>query len=78
MFGLMQDRPLMISSIITFAARNHALTEIVSKNVDGTIHRTNYAGLERRARQLVNVLQMLGIKHLLSWKRRLLKCKGKF
>jgi len=62
MFGLMQDRPLMISSIITFAARNHALTEIVSKNVDGTIHRTNYAGLERRARQLVNVLQMLGIK----------------
>lgn len=62
MFGLMQDRPLMISSIIKYAARNHARTEIVSKNVDGSIHRTNYAGLERRARQLVAVLQSLGIK----------------
>jgi fatty-acyl-CoA synthase len=61
MFGLMQDRPLMISAIIKHAARNHALTTIVSKNVDGSIHRTNYRGLERRARMLVSVLQGLGI-----------------
>ena len=60
MFGLMQDRPLMISSIITYAARNHACADIVSKNVDGSIHRTTYAGLEVRARRLVRALQALG------------------
>ena len=62
MFGLMQDRPLMIASIISHAARNHARTEIVSRNVDGSTHRYTYADLERRARRLVRVLQGLGIK----------------
>lgn len=62
MFGLMQDRPLMIASIIKHAARNHGQTEIVSKNVDGTIHRSHYAELERRARRLVRALQRLGIR----------------
>jgi fatty-acyl-CoA synthase len=61
MFGLMQERPLLISSIIQHAARNHARTAIVSKNVDGSVHRTDYAGLEQRARRLVRVLQALGI-----------------
>jgi len=61
MFGLMQDRPLMISSIITYAARNHPRVEVVSKTVEGDIHRTNYADIERRARRLVRVLQRLGI-----------------
>ncbi len=51
----------MIASIIRHAARNHARTEIVSRNVDGSIHRTTYAGLEARARRLVRVLQGLGI-----------------
>ncbi len=62
MFGLMQERPLMISSIIRHAAHNHARTEIVSKNVDGSIHRTNYVELEKRARRLARVLQGLGIR----------------
>jgi fatty-acyl-CoA synthase len=61
MFGLMQDRPLMISSIIRHAAQNHATTEIVSKLVSGAIHRTNYAETERRARRLARALQGLGI-----------------
>ena len=51
----------MIASIIRHASRNHARTEIVSKNVDGSIHRTDYQGLELRARRLVRVLQRLGI-----------------
>jgi acyl-CoA synthetase (AMP-forming)/AMP-acid ligase II len=62
MFGLMQDRPLMISSIIRYAARNHTASDIVSKNVDGSIHRYRYPDLESRARRLVRVLQALGIK----------------
>ena len=61
MQGLMQTRSLMISSIIKHAARNHATTEIVSKTLDGTLHRTNYAGIERRMRRLVRALQRLGI-----------------
>jgi fatty-acyl-CoA synthase len=61
MFGLMQDRPLMISAIIRHAALNHATTEIVSKLVSGAIHRTDYATLERRARRLARALQRLDI-----------------
>ena len=61
MLGLMQTRPLMISSILQHAARNHAQTEIVSRTVEGGLHRTTYAGTERRARRLVRVLQHLGV-----------------
>ena len=52
----------MIASIIRHAARNHAKTDIVSKNVDGSIHRYGYRELEARARRLVRVLQALGIR----------------
>jgi acyl-CoA synthetase (AMP-forming)/AMP-acid ligase II len=61
MFGLMQTRPLMISSIIQHAATNHATTEIVSKTVEGALHRYTYADAERRMRRLAKVLQHLGV-----------------
>jgi fatty-acyl-CoA synthase len=61
MLGLMQRQPLMISAVLRHAARHHGGTEIVSKDADGAIHRTTWVGLERRARQLVRVLTMLGI-----------------
>jgi acyl-CoA synthetase (AMP-forming)/AMP-acid ligase II len=62
MFGLMQQQPLMISAVLTHAARHHGSAEVVSKTVEGDIHRTTWAELERRARRLVRVLQGLGIK----------------
>ena len=62
MLGLMQTRPLMISSIIQHAARNHADTEIVSRTVEDTVHRISYRAIEARMRRLVRVLQHLGIK----------------
>jgi acyl-CoA synthetase (AMP-forming)/AMP-acid ligase II len=62
MFGLMQTRPLMISSIIEHAALNHATTEVVSKTVEGTLHRYTYADAERRMRQLAKVLVKLGVR----------------
>ena len=43
MFGLMMDQPLMISSLLRHAARNHGDTEIVSRTVEGGIHRYTYA-----------------------------------
>ncbi|EFI63761.1 long-chain-fatty-acid--CoA ligase, partial [Comamonas thiooxydans] len=45
MLGLMQSQPLLISSLIEFAARNHADGEIVSRRVEGDIHRYTYKDL---------------------------------
>ena len=42
MLGLMQNQPLLISSLITFAERNHGDGEIVSRRVEGDIHRYTY------------------------------------
>ena len=39
MLGLMQNQPLLISTLITFAERNHGDGEIVSRRVEGDIHR---------------------------------------
>ena len=61
MFGLMQDQPLMISSIIRHAARHHPRAEVVSKTVEGAIHRSSYAEIERRSRRLACALQTLGV-----------------
>jgi fatty-acyl-CoA synthase len=61
MFGLMQDRPLMISSIITHAARQHGKAEVVSKNLDGSVSRSNYVEVERRARRMARALATLGV-----------------
>ena len=62
MFGLMQSQPLLVSSIIRHAARHHAGGEIASVMGDGILHRTDYAGIERRARRLARVLQGLGVR----------------
>ncbi len=61
MLGLMQDRPLMIADIIRHAARHHGATEVVSRLIDGSLHRTTYAVVERRARRLAGVLMRLGV-----------------
>ncbi|WP_454912827.1 hypothetical protein [Variovorax gossypii] len=42
MFGLMQDRPLLISSLIDHAATFHPHAEVVGRTVEGPVHRTNY------------------------------------
>ena len=62
MLGLMQTQPLLISSLLEFAARHHADTEIVSKTIEGPIHRYTYADADKRARKLANALTTLGVK----------------
>jgi fatty-acyl-CoA synthase len=62
MLGLMMDQPLLISGLIRHAARHHADTEIVSKNVDGSVHRYGYAGAHARAQKLANALKRLGVQ----------------
>src|SRR5687768_17915563 len=62
MLGLMQDRPLLISSLIDFAERHHGDTEIVSRRVEDDIHRTSWAEVAVRARQVANVLDAVGLE----------------
>ncbi|MCP4517837.1 MAG: fatty-acid--CoA ligase [Delftia sp.] len=62
MLGLMQSQPLLISSLIDFADRHHGDAEIVSRRVEGDIHRYTYRDLARRSRQLANTLDGLGLQ----------------
>jgi 3-(methylthio)propionyl---CoA ligase len=62
MFGLMQDRPLLISQLIEHAALNHGDTEIVSRTVEGPIHRYTYRDARLRAKKVAEALIALGIK----------------
>ncbi len=63
MFGLMQDQPLLISDLIEFAARHHADAQIVSRRIEGDIHRCTYAQAAARARQVAGALDRLGLEH---------------
>ena len=62
MLGLMQNRPLLVSTLIDYAATCHGGREIVSRNAEGAMHRTTYSALAGRARQLANALQALGVR----------------
>ena len=56
MLGLMQNQQLLISTLIEFAERHHGEGEIVSRRVEGDIHRYTYKDVGRRARQVANAL----------------------
>ncbi|MCP4755713.1 MAG: long-chain-fatty-acid--CoA ligase [Proteobacteria bacterium] len=62
MLGIMQDRQLLISSQIEFAALNHGKEEIVSRTVEGPIHRYTYQECASRSRQLAKALEKLGVQ----------------
>ena len=62
MRGLMMDTPLLISSLLDYAATYHADTEIVSRTIEGPIHRYTYADAHARSKQLANVLRRLGVE----------------
>ncbi len=57
----MMGTPLLIVSLIQHAARNHADTEIVSRSIEGPIHRYSYAESYRRIAKLAHALRRLGI-----------------
>ena len=59
MLGLMQNQPLMISSLIEFAQRHHGEGEVVSRRVEGDIHRCTYTQIASRARRIANALDAM-------------------
>jgi len=62
MLGLMQNQPLLISSLIEFAERHHGDGEIVSRRVEGDIHRYTWRDVAARARQVANALDGLDLQ----------------
>jgi len=62
MTGQMQQQPLLISSLLVHAERHHGGQEIVSRRVEGDIHRTNYRRLAARSRRVANALATLGVQ----------------
>ena len=62
MFGLMQQHSLLISSLIEFANRHHGDGEVVSKRVEGDLHRYTWADVANRSRQMANALDALGLE----------------
>jgi fatty-acyl-CoA synthase len=61
MLGLMQQRPLLISSLLDYSERYHAGIEIVSRSVEGPLHRSNWGTVAARARRVANALHRLGV-----------------
>ncbi|WP_244567594.1 hypothetical protein [Bradyrhizobium erythrophlei] len=62
MKGLMQNQPLLLSSLLRHAERFHADTEIVSRVAEGPIHRETYGDAARRAGKLADALRQFGIR----------------
>lgn len=62
LMGQMMEKPMLISSIIEHADRYFGTSEIVSRRVEGDIHRYNYSQCHQRSKQLANALTQLGVK----------------
>jgi fatty-acyl-CoA synthase len=61
LMGQMMNQPLLVSGIIEFAARHFGDSLIVSRRVEGDIHRYTYRDCHQRARRLANALHGMGI-----------------
>jgi fatty-acyl-CoA synthase len=62
MDNLMQEFPLRVGNIIDHAARYHPKRDIISRDVEGPINRTNWNEIRNRALQLAKALQKLGVR----------------
>ena len=57
MRGLMQEFPLLVHRVLDHAARWHGSRPILSRSVEGPLHRTDYATVNRRARALASACE---------------------
>ena len=62
MNGQMMQQPLLISTLLTHAERHHGEQQIVSRRVEGDIHRQTYRELAERSRRMANALAARGVK----------------
>ena len=61
MLGLMMDTPLLISDLLRYASVYHHDTEIVTRTIEGPIHRYTYADAHGRSLKVAQALSRLGI-----------------
>jgi fatty-acyl-CoA synthase len=61
MRGLMMDAPLLTTGILRYAAVAHGETQVVSRRIDGGIHRYSYSEAMARCRKLSAALLSLGL-----------------
>ena len=60
---MMQDEPLLISSVLEHAAHCHGEVEVVTRRPeDGSIHRYTYRDALKRTKRLANALRSLGVR----------------
>ena len=62
MLGLMQDWPLLVTKVLDHARQYHPEREIVSRSVEGPIHRYTYADLHARSKRCAKALTRLGMR----------------
>ncbi|MBL4758666.1 MAG: long-chain-fatty-acid--CoA ligase [Rhizobiales bacterium] len=62
MLGLMQDWPLLCHRVIDHAKIQHGNREVISRSIEGPIHRTNYAEIHARSLKVAQALERLGVK----------------
>jgi len=62
MLGNMQDGHLLISGLIEHAETYHTDSQIISRTVEGPIHRYTLKDAANRSRKLANALDKLGLK----------------
>ncbi|MDA1331241.1 MAG: 3-(methylthio)propionyl-CoA ligase [Proteobacteria bacterium] len=63
MLGQMMEVPLLISHMLRHADRYHGDSEIVSRMVNGDMHRYTYRDAHKRTRRLANALLAIGVSH---------------
>ena len=61
LMGQMMSQPLLISGILDYAAKHYPHSEIVSRRVEGDLHRYTYRDCHARARKMANALGSLGV-----------------
>ena len=62
MHGLMQDWPLLMHRIIDHAAIQHRDRPVLSRSIEGPMHRTTYGEVRRRALRVAKRLDREGIR----------------
>ena len=62
MLGRMQDWPLLMHKVIDFAATQFPDREVVSRLVEGPMHRTNYREIRQRALKVAKRLEKDGVR----------------
>ncbi len=62
MNGQMMQLPLLISSLIVHAERHHGDQVVVSRRVEGDIHRETYKEMAARSRRMAKAIAALGVQ----------------